>query len=141
MNLYAESSAVLAWLMGEAKEAKVRELLSQAELILASDLTLLECERVLIRAVVTEQVPEAEAEGRRAILNGAATHWNILRLHEGVVERARRPFPKEPLRTLDALHLACALSARSAIADIAILSLDRRIRSCARALGFPLAPK
>jgi len=56
VNLYAESSAVLAWLLGEDAAPRVRELLSKAEFVLASDLTLLECDRVLIRAVALGEV-------------------------------------------------------------------------------------
>lgn len=40
MNLFAESGAVLAWLLDEETAPKVRELLSGAEIIVASDLTL-----------------------------------------------------------------------------------------------------
>ena len=47
MNIYAESSAVLAWLLGESAGHRVREVLRRAELVAASDLTLLECDRVL----------------------------------------------------------------------------------------------
>ena len=59
MRIYAESSAVLAWLLGEDAAPRVRELLSKAELVIASDLTLLECDRVLIRAVAFGEVDEA----------------------------------------------------------------------------------
>ena len=51
MTLYAESSAVLAWLLGERAGHRVRELLRRADLVVASDLVLIECDRVLIRAV------------------------------------------------------------------------------------------
>jgi predicted nucleic acid-binding protein len=58
-----------------------------------------------------------------------------------VVDRARQPFPAEPIRTLDALHLATAVQARSLVPDLALLSLDRRVRACARAMGFELLPE
>ena len=56
---YAESSAVLAWLLGEDAAPHVREVLSRAELVVASDLTLLECDRVLIRAVALGEIEES----------------------------------------------------------------------------------
>ena len=90
MRLYAESSAVLAWLLGEPRGRETLELLSNAELIIASDLTLVECDRVLIRAVTLEEIDEAEAARRRATLNLAASHWNVLRLQGEVVSRPRR---------------------------------------------------
>ena len=140
MRLYAESSAELAWLLGEPRGRKTLELLSNAELIIASDLTLVECDRVLIRAVTLEEIDEAEAARRRATLNLAASHWNVVRLQGEVVSRARRAFPSEPVRTLDTLHLSCALFARSLLPELTVLSLDRRLRSAARILGLPLAP-
>jgi hypothetical protein len=59
---------------------------------------------------------------------------------EDVVERARRPFPTEPVRTLDALHLASALVARAAVSELAVLSLDQRVRENAERLGFETVP-
>ena len=61
MNIYAESSAVLAWLLGEEVGRSVRQVLRRAELVMASDLTLVECDRVLIRAVTLEEIDEATA--------------------------------------------------------------------------------
>jgi predicted nucleic acid-binding protein len=41
---------------------------------------------------------------------------------------------------LDAIHLATALQARAALPDLALLSLDRRIRTCGEQLGFQVLP-
>jgi predicted nucleic acid-binding protein len=141
VNLYAESSAVLSWLLGEARGAAVRNQLRRAELVLSSDLTLVECDRVIVRARALEEITEKKAQNCRSRLIEAANHWHILMLSAEVVERARLPFPHEPIRTLDALHLASALTGRSAIPDIAMLSLDDRIRSSAKELGFEILPK
>ena len=64
MNLYAESSAVLAWLLGEDEGRPVRRTLAAADVVLASDLTLVECDRVLIRAVSLHALSGAEAAKR-----------------------------------------------------------------------------
>ncbi len=140
MNLYAESSAVLAWLLGDEDGHRVRHELSGAETVFASDLTLVECDRVLVRAVHGGRLSEAEAGERAARLGQAAAHWALLRLDSEILERARRPFPAEPLRTLDALHLASALVARRAVPGLALLSLDQRVRRCGRQLGLALQP-
>ncbi len=50
MNVYAESSSVLAWLFGAPHAQSVQSGLAGAELVIASDLTLVECDRVLHRA-------------------------------------------------------------------------------------------
>jgi predicted nucleic acid-binding protein len=140
VNVYAESSAVLAWLLGEEAGHSVREVLQQAQLVLASDLTLVECDRVLIRAVATGEIDEAAAADRRAHLNAAASHWHQWRINPEIVERARHPFPAEPIRTLDAIHLASALAVRSVVPGVELLSLDERIRRAAKQLGFQVQP-
>jgi len=140
VNVYAESSAVLAWLLGEETGDAVREVLQHAELVMASDLTLVECDRVLIRAVTMEEIDEAAAADRRAHLNAAASHWHLWRVSLDVVERARHPFPAEPIRTLDAVHLASALAVRSVVPGVELLSLDDRIRRAAKQLGFHVQP-
>jgi predicted nucleic acid-binding protein len=140
VNLYAESSAVLAWLLDEPTAPDIRRLLNEAEIIVASDLTLIECDRVLLRTVALKEMTEAEAADRRAHLAAAAAHWQILRIAAEIVDRARQPFPGEPIRTLDAIHLASLLTGRSAIRGLAILSLDERVRQAAKGLGVQVIP-
>jgi len=140
MKLYAESSAALAWLLEQEHAELVADTLAQAELVIASDLTLIECDRVLIRAVVLNELQESDAVHRQARLNAVSTRWTLLALDEEISERARRPFLAEPVRTLDAIHLASALTARKALSDLAMLSLDNRVRRAADRLGFPLLP-
>jgi hypothetical protein len=91
---------------------------------------------VLIRAIHLGELREAaEAADRRAQLAAAASHWHVLRIANEVVDRARQPFPGEPIRTLDAIHVASTLVARSAVAGLNLLSLDERVRNAARKLG------
>lgn len=140
MNLYAESSAILAWLLDEAAAPQVRRLLGAATIIVASDLTLIECDRVLLRAVALGEINEADSADRRAHLAAAASRWQVLHVAGEVVERARKPFTAEPIRTLDAIHLAAALTARAYLAGLGLLSLDDRVRSAGKRLGFELLP-
>ena len=86
------------------------------------------------------EIEEAKAADRRAHLNEAAAHWNVLHLSADIISRARQPFPAEPIRTLDAIHLAAALAARSGVAGVELLSLDDRIRRVGGQLGFRLQP-
>lgn len=74
------------------------------------------------------------------MLARTADHWIAFDLGAEVVERARRPFPAEPIRTLDAVHLATALLARSLVPDLAVLTLDQRVRRSAEEMGFPVLP-
>ncbi len=131
---------MLAWLLGEPDGEAARESLARAEAVVSSELTLIECDRVLIRAQATGEISETAAADRRAVLNAAVAHWHLLRIAGEVVDRARRPFPDEPIRILDALHLASALVARAAAAGLAMLSMDERIRAIAKQLGFQVIP-
>lgn len=140
MVLYAESSAVLAWLLGQARGEAVADVLRNSTGVIACDLTLVECERVLIRAWSTGLISETERADQGAVLARTAAHWIRLRVDEEVIERARRPFPIEPVRTLDALHLASALVARSAAPELRLLSLDQRVRENGVRLGFVTVP-
>jgi predicted nucleic acid-binding protein len=140
VSLYAESSAVLTWLLDEESGATVRNLLAAETLIIASDLTLIECDRVLHRAVALGELAEADAADRRAHLATVSAHWTLLRISAEVVERARQPFPGAPLRTLDAIHLASLLFVRSAIAGLSLLSLDARVRRAAELSGIEVLP-
>ena len=60
-------------------------------------------------------------------------------LTTGVLARAGGAFPVEPVRTLDAIHLATALAFSEAFPDLAILALDRRVLANAIALGLAAA--
>jgi len=131
---------VLAWLLDEGPAPEVRRLLGAADVVVSSDLTLIECDRVLLRGVALGELREGDAADRRARLVAAATHWHMLRVSPEVVDRARRPFPGEPIRTLDAIHLASALEARAAVPGLELLSLDDRIRRAGSRLGLPVVP-
>ena len=129
-----------AWLLHQKDGETVGRILRDADLVVASDLTLVECDRVLIRAETEGAMTAAQAGERRRQLREAAAYWIVLRLVDEIVQRARRPFPEEPIRTLDALHLACLLHAQAAVAPATLLCLDQRLSASGRALGFPIVP-
>lgn len=141
MNLYAESSAVLAWLLLEREGLRVDRLLTAAESVISSDLTLIECDRALLRAAAIGRLSATEASDRKRELSALASAWSVLRISPEIVERARRPFPVETIRALDAIHLASALVARAATPFLEILTLDDRIREVARDLGLKIQPR
>ncbi|HUF90244.1 MAG TPA: type II toxin-antitoxin system VapC family toxin [Gemmatimonadota bacterium] len=139
MNLYVESSAIVSWLLGQSRGTEVVEQLDGADNVVSSELLLLECDRAVIRVESSGQVPAAESARVRGDLARASSYWTLLRMGDEVLERARRPFPQEPVRSLDALHLATLILGRSIFADLELLSFDDRIRANAAALGFAIA--
>ncbi|MDX2223836.1 MAG: type II toxin-antitoxin system VapC family toxin [Rhodospirillaceae bacterium] len=139
-DVYAESSAVMAWLQGENEGQRARLVVESARAVYCSELTIIECERALIRAVAMGLYRQDVAAVLRVRLHEAVSSWSVVRLLPEILARAIRPFPLEPIRTLDAIHVATALHLKSILGDFPILSLDDRIRRVAEALGFPVRP-
>jgi len=137
--VYLESSAVVAWLFGEDSAAGVIQAMNQAEVRVTSALTAVEAERAIQRAVAGRLVKESMAHKLRGALERERASWITMSLTTGVLMRAGRAFPVEPVRTLDAIHLATALALSEAFPDLAILALDRRVSANAIALGLAVA--
>ena len=140
MIVYAESSALLAWLLEEPASGPVGELLGGAEQIVASVITPLECARTLRRGRRTGRLADGVAEQAERLLRTLVTGWTVLGLTDDIMDRALGPFPAEPVRTLDALHLATADVARQSLGALTMLSLDQRVRRNAAALGLAVVP-
>lgn len=140
MIVYAESSAVLAWLLGEVDGKPVRRLLAEAERVVASTLTPLECARSLATGVATGRVKDGDDLIARRLLDEASRGWALLEMSGAVLDRAARRFPAEPVHTLDALHLASAAVFDEAVGGVVVLSLDERIRANASAMGMKVSP-
>lgn len=140
MIVYAESSAVLSWLLGEPKGERCRDILSRADRVVSSALTNLECARAIVRRAGERQFTRTESLALSRLLQMAEARWDVHVVSEEVIARAREPFPVEPVRTLDALHLATMALFREELGTMTLLSLDDRIRDNARALDIDLAP-
>lgn len=134
--LYLETSAVLHWLLGQSEAARVRRRVDGAEVVLTSMLTLAEAERALIRAEGQDVLKGGDAQRLRGLLNRVQASWTRMSISDDVLTRASRPFPAEPVRTLDAIHLATALEFTAAFPDLRVLSFDDRVRRNAEALGI-----
>ncbi len=64
----------------------------------------------------------------------------VVPVEDVILERAGREFPVEPVRTLDAVHLATIDALNQAAVDLDVASTDRRVRENADALGFKVLP-
>jgi len=138
MTVYAETSAVLRWLFAEEGGEALRDVLAAAEKVAASRLTLIETRRVVRRAERESRITAAQAADILAIFAQAASTWAILEISEEIARRAEDGFPNEPVRTLDAIHLASALFLRQSFPDLTVVSADERLRKNAALLGFQL---
>lgn len=140
MIAYVESSAVLAWVLGEKNGEDVRTALAEAERVVSSTLTEVECARALARGAVTGRIARTTELAALKLIEMAAASWATLELWGSVLTRARGSFPVEPVRTLDALHLATILAFREVLPTLEVVSLDERVRANARALGMTVRP-
>ena len=137
--LYAESSAVLSWLLGEPRQHEVVAELSKAATVVTPSITAIECSRGLLRARLDGRVSEAEEMAALRMLDEAVERWTTLGVFDEVDQGARQEFPQEPVRTLDAVHLATALLFAGALGELRMLSFDDRVRANARLLWMSIA--
>jgi predicted nucleic acid-binding protein len=136
VTLYAETSAVLRWLFAQPGGEEVRRLLARAARVASSRLTLIETRRVVRRAAREARISSAESVDLLALFAGASSTWNVLEVSPLVAQRAEEPFPVEPVRTLDAIHLASALLLRQSFPDLEVVTADERMRANAAQLGL-----
>jgi predicted nucleic acid-binding protein len=140
MSVYVETSAVAAWLLDEPSGWMALDAVREADTVVTSELTLVECDRLLRRRVASGEMGAERADLLRTEFAAASAAWGIVPVGSDIAVRARDSYPDDRIRALDAIHLATALTTRSSVADLAIVSLDGRIRRNAEALGIPVLP-
>lgn len=140
MVLYAESSAVLAWLFDEPRAPDAIAALDSAAIIVTSEVTGIECARAVQRAASLRAIDARQTAVLLRTLDGAVAQWDRIELQDRVSELASGPFPLEPVRALDAIHLASALVARDVWRELVVLSFDDRVRRNASALNLAVLP-
>ncbi len=133
--LYLETSAVLRWLFGEPDGSRIASLIEEAEEPVCSALTVLEAQRAVIRARAEKTAGVSRFPAVEAILLASAG-WTMMEITPEVRSRAAKAFPVEPVRTLDAIHLATALEFSKVFPDLLVLSFDRRILNNLEPLGL-----
>lgn len=139
-SLYAESSAVLEWLIGTAEAPRVRAALSGAAAVLSSELTTVEVARTLRRLTATGHLTPEQRNRLHATYLAAAAHWTFWGIDGGILARAGEAFGVEPVRTLDAIHLATAAAFNAEVAPVVVCSLDDRVRVNAKNMGLEVLP-
>ena len=131
---YVESSALLAALLEQ--DIAARNALSAPGRRITSAFTFAETARALVRARVTARLTPADERAALRWLQTFKRRCDIVSVTESVLARAGRPFPVEPIRTLDAVHLATAESLGEPPQLVTILTRDARVSDNARALGY-----
>jgi predicted nucleic acid-binding protein len=135
--MYLESSALIAAVLDG--DAEVRRQLDDADGLVASELTFLEAARALIRARSLGAIDAARERELTRQLAAAERACDVIAIDEQVLRRAKERFPVEPVRTLDAIHVATIRLLDDELGPIAtVASYDRRVRANVEALGIPL---
>lgn len=101
-----------------------------------SALTFAEAYRAVVRARVGGRLTPSEERAAVVALQTFERRCSVVAIGNAVLMRAGRPFPHEPIRTLDAIHLATAELLGEAPQLTTILTRDDRIRENAKALGY-----
>ena len=134
---YIESSALVAALL--ERDAEALAALREIGQRVTSALTFAEAMRALLRARQSRRIgAQTERSGLRHLgkLQGGCV---IVAVSDEILARAARPFPIEPVRTLDAIHLATLESLGESPQLVTVVTRDDRIARNARALGYAVA--
>ncbi len=134
--VYAESSAVLRWLMAQAHAQKIDATLKGAPKVVSSVLTTVEVGRTLRRLSATGVMSPDDARRTWLDFNAVAARWIQVAITDEILRRTTEPFPAEPLRTLDAIHVATASFFSLNVQPVAMLSTDDAVRENTRAMGL-----
>lgn len=103
---------------------------------ITSALTFAEASRALVRARVAGRLTPADERAGLRWLQRFRRRCDVVAVTDAVLARACRPFPVEPIRTLDAVHLATAELLGEPPQLITVVTRDSRVIDNARALGY-----
>jgi predicted nucleic acid-binding protein len=134
---YIESSALVAAFL-EADVAAQRAIRAPGRRV-TSALTVTEAHRAVLRGRVTGRLT---LEDERDVVRGLQTfarRCELVAVSNDVLVRAARPFPVEPIRSLDAIHLATIELLGEPPQLVTVVTRDSRVGENARALGYAVA--
>jgi predicted nucleic acid-binding protein len=131
---YVETSALLAAAL-EGDASAQRALRGSGRLI-TSSLTHAEAARAVVRARATGRISPTEAHALAHALSTFAQRCETVIIDEQILGRVGRSFPIEPVRTLDAIHLATVETLGAEPGSVTVVTRDTRVRENARALGW-----
>jgi uncharacterized protein len=131
---YIESSALVAALL--ERDAAARAALRGIGRRVTSALTLAEAARAIVRARAAGRLTVVDERAATRALQVFKRRCDIVAVSDAVLSRVGRSFPAEPIRTLDAVHLATAELLDEPPPLVTIVTRDARVRDNARALGY-----
>lgn len=131
---YIESSALVAALL--ERDSKALESVRAPGRKVTSALTIAETARAILRARATARLTTGEEQAAVGALRRFELRCYVVGVTDAVLARVRRPFPIEPIRTLDAVHLATTEMIDEPPQLVVVVTRDVRVRENAEALGY-----
>ncbi len=131
---YVETSSLLAAILDEDADAH-RELVIPARRV-TSALTLVEARRAVTRERIQKRIDADQETALLVALETFTAQCTVSAITTDILQRAGRRFPVEPVRTLDAIHLATIESVGIPPHLVRVVTRDRRVRENARAMGY-----
>lgn len=131
---YIESSALVAALL-ERDAAALKSVRTRGRQV-TSALTIAEAARAILRARVGARLTADEERAAVRALQRFERRSFMVAVTDSVLAGVGRPFPVEPIRTLDAVHLATAELLGEPPPLVTIVTRDARVRDNAEALGY-----
>lgn len=132
-----ESSALVAALL-EHDVTAMQRLPAGARLV-TSALTQAETARAIVRARVAERLTADQERAAVRALRTFVRRCFVVEVDSRVLSRVGRRFPVEPIRTLDAVHLATIEMLDEPPPLVTVVTRDARVRDNALALGYSVA--
>jgi predicted nucleic acid-binding protein len=131
---YIESSALVAALLERDADA-LASARSRGRKV-TSALTIAEAARAILRARMTARLTTDQERAAVRALRRFERRCFLVAVTDPILARVSRPFPLEPIRTLDAVHLATAELLGEPPPLVVVVTRDVRVRENARALGY-----
>ena len=138
-TLYVETSALLRAILEH--DRSLEDLLTDpTRTLVTSALTVLEATRTIARARRDGRLTAVGAREASRRLMGFERSVDVRAIDEEVLHHARQVFPVEPVRTLDAIHLATLRLFDQEERAVSLITCDDRVGRNALALGFEVLP-
>ena len=133
---YIESSALVAAVL-EGDAAAKASIRAKGQRVISA-LTIAEASRAVLRARRADRITAQQQRAALLSLQTFARRCYIVSVTETILARAGHPFPVEPVRTLDAIHLATLEALGDPPALVTVVTRDLRVRDNATAVGHPV---
>jgi predicted nucleic acid-binding protein len=132
VTIYVDASVLLRVILGEP--GRLRQW-AQITRPIASVLIRVECLRTIERARGRLRLDDHHVATHRAAVLEQVAGFELVPIDSPILERAGDPFATA-LGSFDAIHLATALLARTALPDLRLATHDLALATAARASGF-----